>query len=122
MKLAVVGSRGIESFDLSPLIPPETTEIISGGARGIDTAAARYARENGLPLREFLPEYEKYGRRAPLVRNAQIVEACDQVLAIWDGRSGGTMYTVRLAQSMGKPVRLEKIPAAALEGQQKFWK
>lgn len=123
MKLAVVGSRGIAECDLESLIPLETTEIISGGARGVDTLAAEYARKRGIPVREFFPDYERYGRKAPLIRNEQIVDACDQVLAIWDGRSSGTMYTVRLARSLGKPVRLCRVQPREepLEGQASFW-
>jgi predicted Rossmann fold nucleotide-binding protein DprA/Smf involved in DNA uptake len=61
MKVAVIGSRNL-TVDLSKYIPEGTTAIISGCARGIDTCAANYAKENGLELIEFLPDYTKYGR------------------------------------------------------------
>lgn len=55
--------------DLGQYLPIEVSEIVSGGAKGIDTCAKEYALAHGIKLTEFLPEYEKYGRSAPLKRN-----------------------------------------------------
>lgn len=109
MKVAVVGSRSITKIRLEDYLPSDTEEIVSGGARGVDTCAANYARANGIPLREFLPEYELYGKAAPLIRNDLIVESADMVIAFWDGRSTGTQYVVRKCRQLGKPVRVFKI-------------
>ena len=106
MKLAIIGSRTITSVNLSDYIPADVTEIVSGGAKGVDTLAAVYAREHGIPLTEFLPDYPRYGRGAPLKRNAQIADYADEVLVFWDGVSRGTMHTVELFQKQGKPVTL----------------
>ena len=89
MKIAVIGSRGLKVNDLEKYLPKDVTEIVSGGARGIDKCAREYAVANGLKLTEFLPEYEKYGRVAPLRRNLQIIDYADEVLAFWDGKSRG---------------------------------
>lgn len=102
MKLAIVGSRGITDIRLSEYITERPEMIISGGAKGIDTLAAIYARENNIPLKEFLPEYSKYGRSAPIIRNKQIVEAADMVMAFWDGKSKGTLSSINLAKKLGK--------------------
>ena len=72
MKAAVVGSRGIVNLDLSKYLPSEVTCIVSGGAKGVDSIAAEYARAKGLELQEFLPDYSRYGRGAPLKRNELI--------------------------------------------------
>ena len=72
MKIAVIGSRGLNVKNLEKYLPRDVTEIVSGGARGIDTCAREYALANGLKLTEFLPEYQKCGRGAPLKRNLQI--------------------------------------------------
>ena len=90
MKVAVIGSRGLKVEKLERFLPEETTEIISGGAKGIDTCAREYALANGLKLTEFLPDYFRYGRAAPLKRNITIIENADLVLAFWDGTSRGT--------------------------------
>ena len=69
MKVAVIGSRSITAYPLEEVIPPETTEIISGGARGVDALAREYALAHGIPLTEILPDYAQYGKGAPLRRN-----------------------------------------------------
>ena len=94
MKVAVIGSRGLKVEKLERFLPEETTEIISGGAKGIDTCAREYALANGLKLTEFLPDYSRYGRAAPLKRNITIIENADLVLAFWDGTSCGTKYVI----------------------------
>lgn len=87
MRIAINGSRNLTVKNLADYLPNahRITEIVSGDARGIDSCAADYARAAGIKLTEFLPNYEKYGRRAPLIRNLQIIEHADCVLAFWDG-------------------------------------
>jgi predicted Rossmann fold nucleotide-binding protein DprA/Smf involved in DNA uptake len=108
MKVAVIGSRGLH-VDVSAYIPPEATEIITGGARGIDTQAERYANERGLKLTVFRPAYDILGPRAPLARNEQIVSAADMVVAIWDGRSRGTRHAISRAMQQNKPLQIHVI-------------
>ena len=98
MRVAIIGSRGITEIpNMDELIPPEATVIVSGGARGVDTLARQYARRKGLEMLEFLPEYEKYGRGAPLKRNITIIENADLVIAFWDGKSRGTRFVIESA-------------------------
>ena len=104
MKLLVAGSRAVKEFDLSPHIPTDVDLLISGGATGIDTLAEQYADEHNIPKLIIRPEYSRYGRGAPIVRNKQMVEAADTVLAIWDGRSKGTLSTINYAQKLSKKV------------------
>ena len=104
MKVAVIGSRGLQVNQLEDYLPEDTTEIVSGGARGIDTCARNYAQSHDLKLTEFLPEYDKYGRGAPLRRNITIIEYSDLVLAFWDGRSRGTKYVIDNCKKQNTPV------------------
>ena len=90
MKVAVIGSRNITLNNLGDYLPEGLTEIVSGGAKGVDTYARQYANEHNIKLTEFLPEYNRYKRGAPLKRNIQIAEYADKVLAFWDGKSRGT--------------------------------
>lgn len=106
MKTAVIGSRGLTVPDLGKYLPTDTTEIVSGGARGVDACAREYARRHGLKLTEFLPDYAQYGRQAPLRRNLQIIDYADRVLAFWDGQSHGTTYVIRQCRLQGKPIRV----------------
>ena len=114
MKVAVIGSRGLHVDHLEDYLPKGVTEIVSGGAKGIDTCAKDYALQHGLKLTEFLPEYEKYGRGAPLRRNITIIEYADLVLAFWDGRSRGTKYVIDNCKKRNIPVAVYQ-PAAGSE-------
>ncbi len=102
MKIAVVGSRNIAVTDIG-VYAAGGEEIVSGGARGVDSCAAEYARQNGLRLTVFLPEYERYGRAAPLLRNKRIVDYADKIVAFWDGSSKGTLSVIEYAKKTGKP-------------------
>ncbi len=101
MKIAVVGSRNITVIDIGKYISKDV-EIVSGGAVGVDLCAAEYAKENGLKLTVFLPQYERYGRAAPIVRNKKIVDYADKIIAFWDGSSKGTLSVIRYAKKTGK--------------------
>lgn len=114
MKVAVIGSRGLHVDHLEDYLPEGVTEIVSGGAKGIDTCARNYALAHGLALTEFLPEYKKYGRGAPLRRNITIIEYADFVLAFWDGKSRGTKYVIDNCKKRNIPVAVYQ-PAAGSE-------
>ena len=106
MKVAVIGSRGIINVNLKDFLPESTTEIVSGGARGVDTCARKYATEHNLILTEFLPDYEHFGRGAPLRRNIEIIDYADLVLAFWDGKSRGTKFVIENCKKRNKEVRI----------------
>lgn len=105
MRVAIVGSRDL-SVDIEKYIPENTTEIVSGGARGIDTLAERWADQHNIPKLILKPDYDKYGRSAPIRRNEIIVSAADLVVAVWDGKSRGTKSTIDYAKKCGIPVQV----------------
>lgn len=104
MKVAIVGSRSLVVLHLEDYLPAGITEIVSGGAVGVDTCAKRYAQAHGIALKEFLPDYQTWGRRAPLVRNLQIIDYADMVVAFWDQSSHGTKFVIDHARRAGKKV------------------
>ena len=108
---AVIGSRGFNDYALlkKELDKLKITKIISGGAKGADTLALRYAKENKIPIIEFKPEYEKYGIKAPLVRNKTIIEKSEAVITFWDGKSRGTAYTINYAKKNNKQVNIIRV-------------
>lgn len=106
MKIAVIGSRNLIINNLGDYLSINVTEIISGGAKGIDSCAKKYALEKGIKLTEFYPEYQKYGKGAPLRRNLQIIDYADIVLAFWDGKSRGTKFVIEQCRKKGKTVRV----------------
>ena len=109
MKLLIVGSRSITDFDLSPHIADDVNTIISGGARGIDSLAERYADQHRLSKYILRPRYDLYGRAAPFKRNEHMVDIADAVLVIWDGHSKGAEYTLKYAKRINKPTTLVKL-------------
>lgn len=106
MKVAVIGSRGLKVENLGQYLPKETTEIVSGGAAGVDACAREYAEGHGLCLTEFLPQYGQYARAAPLKRNLQIIAYADLVLAFWDGQSKGTKYVIDHCKKQGRKIQV----------------
>lgn len=110
MKIAIVGSRAITELDLTPYLPPNPDLVISGGAQGVDRLAEAWARQRGIPVQIFLPDYQRFGRGAPLVRNRLIVGASDLVVAFWDGRSRGTRFTIDEALRAGVDLRVYNFP------------
>ena len=105
MKIAIVGSRSITEVNIGKYIS-ECDEIVSGGALGVDACAAEYAHKNGIKLTEFLPQYSRFGRAAPIIRNQKIVDYSDKIIVFWDGKSKGTEHTVKYAQKLGKQIKI----------------
>ena len=109
MKIGVVGSRDFDDYkklekELNKI--EGITVIVSGGAKGADTLAREFAEKNDIKLTEFKPDYEQYGRGAPIRRNKKIVEYSDQIIAFWDGESRGTKNTIDIAEKQDKPITI----------------
>lgn len=109
MKIGVVGSRDFDDYinlekELNKI--EGITEIVSGGAKGADTLAREFAEKNDIKLTEFKPNYEQYGRGAPIRRNKEIVEYSDQIIAFCDCKSRGTKNTIDIAEKQNKPVTI----------------
>jgi hypothetical protein len=107
-KLVVAGSRSFTE-DMSDerayklccsaiaRLPVRPTEIVSGGARGADTVGEKVAREHNIDLAVFEPDWDEHGRAAGPIRNQQMAEYADGVLAIWDCESRGTQSMIECA-------------------------
>ena len=102
MKLLIVGSRSISEFDLKNHVTDDIDTIISGGAPGVDTLAEKFADENKLSKIILRPKYNIYGKCAPLKRNEELVQMADKILIIWDGKSKGSLYTIKYAKKLNK--------------------
>ena len=109
MKLAIIGSRTAGQINIAQYVQEQPSEIVSGGARGVDSYAAQYAKANNIPLTVFRPNYKAHLQGAPIRRNEEIVKYADKVLAFWDGVSRGTLYTINYAKKQGKPVQVVRI-------------
>lgn len=110
MKLAVIGSRNFNNYDileetLSTLEEP-ITEIISGGAKGADALAEQWAKNHNVPIRVHKADWVKYGRGAGPKRNKKIIADCDICVAFWDGKSTGTKNSIELSKKAGKKTKI----------------
>ena len=92
--------------DIESYAPKGVSEIVSGGAKGVDSLAKEYSERNRLKLTEFFPEYIKYGKAAPIVRNKKIAEYADEALVFWDGSSKGTEFSIKYFEKLGKKARV----------------
>lgn len=100
MRIAIVGSRLWDDeqmvVDFVNALPSDT-EIVSGGAVGVDTFAAHAAHVKGLRYTVYKPNWKAYGNVAGFMRNQIIVDNADQVVAFWNGHSKGTVDTIKRA-------------------------
>lgn len=84
-------------------------QIVSGGAKGVDSMAARYATENNIPLINHPPDWDKHGRAAGPIRNSQIVKECTHILALPSKDSIGTLDTIKKARAKNLDVTVVNI-------------
>ena len=115
MKIAIIGSRGFNDYNLMVKRCDfylsnikEQIVIVSGGARGADKLAERYAKERNYKMDVYLADWEKHGKRAGMLRNKEMANICDCVVAFWDGESRGTKQMIEYSQSINKKVRIVK--------------
>jgi len=82
--------------------------IVSGAAKGADTLGARYAQDNGYGLSTHYAIWETYGKSAGYIRNQEMADASDALIAYWDGQSRGTKHMIDIAEAKGMPTRIIK--------------
>ena len=99
MKVAVIGSRDFNDYEevKQTLSTINITLLVSGGAKGADTLGERYAKEHNIETKIFLPDWEKHGKKAGFLRNTDIINESDLVIAFWDGQSKGTKDSIEKA-------------------------
>ena len=105
-KTAVVGSRTWNNYKFlkEKLLEHKVEFIISGGAAGADEQSRLFAKEFGLPILIFYPNWNVYFKRAGFIRNKFIVENCDELIAFRVNLSKGTTHSIELAKQMNKKV------------------
>jgi hypothetical protein len=113
MKTVIAGSRGItdynklkEAVDRCGFV---ITEVVSGGARGVDQMGERWAREHNIPIKQFIPDWNKHGKAAGLIRNVEMSNYAEAVIVLWDGSSRGSKHMYDTAIKKGLTVHLEMV-------------
>jgi len=107
MKVVVAGSRRITDYNLVCKGIRNSgftvTEIVSGTCRGADLLGERYAREHNIPVKQFPPDWNKHGKRAGPIRNRQMAEYGDSVIAFLTPDSRGTRSRIAIAEELHLP-------------------
>lgn len=110
MKLAIIGSRGFDDYELVKSVLSDyvdkVTMVVSGGAKGADSLGEKWANENNIQTLIFKPDWKKYGKKAGHLRNTDIIQNCDMCVAFWDGVSTGTNDSIKKAKKFGKEVKI----------------
>ena len=109
-KILIAGSRSlrnnkvaIETLDaFFNKYSKEEVEIITGMANGIDMMAYEKAKAGNYTIHEYPADWEKYGKSAGYIRNAEMVKLCTAALVLWDGKSKGTKHTIDLCEKQDK--------------------
>jgi hypothetical protein len=109
MKVIVAGTRWITDYltvsaaiELSGF---KISEVVSGAARGVDALGERWARQHGIPVKQFPAIWRDkdghYDPSAGLRRNSEMARYADALVAVWDGRSPGTKHMIQQANYYG---------------------
>lgn len=110
IKLSVIGSRSFQNElllnDTLGSLNDSIGLIISGGAKGADKFAEKWAIQNKVPFKPILPEWDKFGKAAGIKRNRLIVEESDFCLIFWDGKSSGTRSSIDFCKKLKKPCKV----------------
>lgn len=113
MRVAIVGSRNYKNYQefLTLLDEPKIvpTHIVSGGAEGADTMAAKFARGAAIPITIYFPNWTKHGKPAGMIRNKQIIDDCEVLIAFPSPKSVGTRNTISLAEAKGIPTHVFEV-------------
>ena len=114
-RVIIAGSRSFSNYELlkehclSLLQEKRRTHrviIVSGHARGTDTMGERFAKEHGLPCEYYPANWQIHGRAAGPIRNKEMANNADALIAFWDGQSRGTLSMINLARKMGLQVAI----------------
>lgn len=104
MRTIIAGSRTIEQYDLVKTAIEscnwhlEITEVVSGCAEGADLFGEQWAKRKMIPIKRFPADWRKHGKRAGPIRNEEMANYADALIAVWDGVSRGTQDMIERAR------------------------
>lgn len=112
MRVIIAGGREFQDYRLLAqkcdlfFSRKKPTAILCGGARGADELGKRYGEKHGIPITMYPAKWGKYGKRAGMVRNREMLQDADALVAFWDGQSHGTGNMIEIAKQKGIPIRI----------------
>lgn len=102
--ICINGSRGITDLNLDLFIDPSHVGcVVTGGARGVDTIAEKWAKKHRLEWICYLPQWNIYGKQAGMIRNKEMIDFADILISFWDGKSPGTLHAIGYCKKVNKP-------------------
>ena len=105
MKTIIAGGRDFNDYnyleDVMNTCPFEITEIVCGKARGADTLGEKWGKSKGIPVKYFMPDWNGLGKKAGHVRNREMGDYADALVAFWDKKSKGTKGMIDYATKIG---------------------
>lgn len=106
-KIVVCGSRTVTDYDLlkrtlDRLVDKNNDTIISGGAKGVDQLAEKYAKENNISCEVIKADWKNLGKSAGMRRNIVMINKANKVIAFWNGLSPGTNNSIDYAKKQNK--------------------
>ena len=105
MRVIIAGSRSMTDAAQVTMAIAQSgfviREVISGGARGVDTLGEAWARTHHIPVRRFPADWQRYGKSAGFRRNEAMAHVADALIAVWDGSSPGTCHMIAMARRRG---------------------
>lgn len=116
MKVIIAGGRDFNDYNLLKIKCNnilynkvfEELEIVSGTAQGADKLGERYAKENNIKITRFFPKWNELGKIAGIVRNHEMGDYADALIAFWDGKSKGTKDMINYVKYKNLKVRIIK--------------
>lgn len=109
MKTIIAGGRDFRDYELlsgrMQEIPWQITEVVSGKAKGADSLGELWAT-NSKPIKQFPANWKKHGKAAGPIRNTEMAEYADALVAFWDGKSRGTRHMIETAAKKGLYVKV----------------
>lgn len=113
MKTIIAGSRSFKSYLFVRSVVKESgfdiTEVVSGGAKGVDRLGEEYAKRHNIPVKRFNPDWSK-GKGAGFARNWEMAFYANALIAVWDGESRGTKHMIDAAREVGLKVHIHTAP------------
>lgn len=80
--------------------------VLCGKARGADALGERYAKEKGYEIIYYPADWNTNGKSAGYIRNLEMAENADALVAFWDGESRGTKHMIDIARRKRLNVRV----------------
>ncbi|MGJ8549359.1 DUF2493 domain-containing protein [Winogradskyella wichelsiae] len=112
MKIIIAGGRSFKDYEklhqvcTKILSQQNKIEIVSGTANGADKLGEKFATDNGFSIKKFSANWDKFGKSAGYIRNAEMAEYADALIAFWDKKSRGTLHMINLAKRADLKIRI----------------